>query len=222
MQAFVKEQYAGALLFLLGGSALVALLLAWARGSALRITDPYHFYVSFNQAPGIDVGTPLRLKGVAIGSVSSTTADLMEARAQVQVFQRSSRIPKASEMVFNRAGPLSPSPFIDVVLPELSSSSSSLSVDLVVDVNVDGRSQSMTPSFPLILPFEGERFAAVAEAVAGPEQVEACRAEGVLICALDEIKGKQGGGMDELTALMLRQVKRGADPRVLPPHLRPS
>ena len=119
-------------------------------------------------------------------------------------------------MVFNRAGPLSPSPFIDVVLPE---ASFSLSVDLAIDSQ--GRAESMTPAAPLGFTL-GRRFAAVAEAVAGPDQVDACKAEGVLICANDHIEGRQGGGMDELTALMLRSVKRGADPHVLPPHLRPS
>jgi hypothetical protein len=57
----------------------------------------------------------------------------------------------------------------------------------------------------------------------GPDEVDACRREGVLLCAGDRVVGIQGGGMDELTALMLKSVKRGVeDPLVLPPVWRES
>lgn len=52
-------------------------------------------------------------------------------------------------------------------------------------------------------------------------QVDACRREGVLLCAGDLVVGVQGGGMDELTALMLKSVKRGVDdPTCMPPVMR--
>jgi hypothetical protein len=39
----------GPMLFLLGGTALACLLTTWARGSSLRITNPYFFSVTFSQ-----------------------------------------------------------------------------------------------------------------------------------------------------------------------------
>jgi hypothetical protein len=56
--------------FVLGGLASVALLFGWAKGSPMRRNAPYSFSMSFREASKLDVGTPVRMKGVQIGTVT--------------------------------------------------------------------------------------------------------------------------------------------------------
>jgi hypothetical protein len=44
--------------------------------------------------------------------------------------------------------------------------------------------------------------------------------EGLLVCSGDRIVGVVGGGMDEFSALMLRNMIRGSERHHLPPGLR--
>jgi hypothetical protein len=56
--------------FILGGFASCALLFGWAKGSPMRKNQPYSFSMSFREASKVDVGTPVRMKGVQIGTVT--------------------------------------------------------------------------------------------------------------------------------------------------------
>lgn len=180
---------------------------------------------------------------------------------------RSLRIPRASKLVYNKAGPLSPAPFIEVQLPRgLNEVPTAQVMDVLSGTGSKGVAEGAGavsgagaarggPEAASAMASEAEEVgasaatggavdgaaqqrqdqqnheqrlrkglsiaAAAAMAKAGPEHGDACRAEGLLLCAGDRVQGVQGGGMDELTALMLKNMKRGADdPQCLPPVLR--
>jgi ABC-type transporter Mla subunit MlaD len=46
------------------------LLFGWAKGNPMRRNQPYSFSMSFREASKLDVGTPVRMKGVQIGTVT--------------------------------------------------------------------------------------------------------------------------------------------------------
>eukprot|EP00877_Chromochloris_zofingiensis_P010286 jgi/Chrzof1/5510/Cz16g05270.t1_TGDG2 len=63
------------LFILLGGAAAIGLA-AWAKGTALRKGQPYMATIEFPLACGITVGTPVRIRGVAVGSVHNVKPSL--------------------------------------------------------------------------------------------------------------------------------------------------
>jgi hypothetical protein len=73
-------------LFMVSGAALLALALAWLRGFQLRSRfRNYHTVFEFTQASGICVGTPVRIRGVTVGSVVRVDSSLRSIDAHVQV-----------------------------------------------------------------------------------------------------------------------------------------
>mmetsp|Transcript_45038 Transcript_45038/g.134420 ORF Transcript_45038/g.134420 Transcript_45038/m.134420 type:complete len:452 (-) Transcript_45038:263-1618(-) len=192
-QVLTALTYRTVMLFLIIGAFLSWMLTAWARGSDLKLSDPYSFTVTFPLAPSLDKGVALKLKGVQIGTVRSARSGLSLVEATVEVNTKTTRIPRTSRLVYNKAGPLSPTPCIDVQVPA-----------------TDGDPASAaTP------------VTAANAANANPDDVDACRREGVLLCAGDRVTGHQGGGMDELTGLVIKSMRRGVDDSsVLPPIMR--
>jgi ABC-type transporter Mla subunit MlaD len=68
------------------GAALLALALAWLRGFQLRSRfRKYHTVFEFTQACGICVGTPVRIRGVTVGSVVRVDSSLRSIDAHVEV-----------------------------------------------------------------------------------------------------------------------------------------
>jgi ABC-type transporter Mla subunit MlaD len=73
-------------LFLVSGAALLALALAWLRGFQLRSRfRKYSAVFEFTQACGICVGTPVRIRGVTVGSVVRVDSSLRSIDAYVEV-----------------------------------------------------------------------------------------------------------------------------------------
>lgn len=71
----------GVLLFLAVGAAMCAALVFWATGDAIKRGKTYVATVCFDRAPNCVKNTPVRLKGVQIGSV----ADIRPRLDHVQV-----------------------------------------------------------------------------------------------------------------------------------------
>jgi hypothetical protein len=71
-------------LFMVSGAALLSL--AWLRGFQLRSRfRSYHTVFEFTQASGICAGTPVRIRGVTVGSVVRVDSSLRSIDAHVQV-----------------------------------------------------------------------------------------------------------------------------------------
>lgn len=73
-------------LFLVSGAVLLALSLAWVRGYQLRSKFRKYLAVfEFEQACGICTGTPVRIRGVNVGSVIRVNPSLKSIEAVVEV-----------------------------------------------------------------------------------------------------------------------------------------
>lgn len=74
-------------LFLVSGTILLALSLAWLRGFQLR--SKFRKYLAafeFEQASGICTGTPVRIRGVNVGNVIRVNPSLESIEATVEVW----------------------------------------------------------------------------------------------------------------------------------------
>lgn len=75
-------------LFLVSGTILLALSLAWLRGFQLRSRFRKYLAVfEFDQACGISTGTPVRIRGVNVGNVVGVNPSLRSIEAIVEVRQ---------------------------------------------------------------------------------------------------------------------------------------
>ncbi len=143
-------------------------------------------------------------------------------------------------MVFNKAGALSPVPCIDVRLPKPSAAeeeskqlvhaeqTATSAAARAADGETGGPEAQVAGGGEAVVGSAAAAISAAVSASAGPDDVDACRAEvgnralcterqlklipvcqGALVCRGDTLVGVQGGGMDELTGLMLK-VRRCA------------
>lgn len=73
-------------LFLVSGAVILALSLAWLKGFQLRSQFRKYLAVfEFTQACGISTGTPVRIRGVTVGSVICVNPSLKNIEAVVEV-----------------------------------------------------------------------------------------------------------------------------------------
>lgn len=73
-------------LFLVSGTVLLALSLAWLRGFQLRSKfRKYSAVFEFDQASGICTGTPVRVRGMNVGNVVRVNFSLQSIEAVVEV-----------------------------------------------------------------------------------------------------------------------------------------
>ncbi|KAG2603571.1 hypothetical protein PVAP13_5KG780300 [Panicum virgatum] len=92
-------------LFMVSGAALLALALAWLRGFQLRSRfRKYNTVFEFTQACGICVGTPVRIRGVTVGSVVRVDSSLRSIDALVEVEDDKIIIPRNSVVEVNQSG----------------------------------------------------------------------------------------------------------------------
>ncbi|XBI09907.1 hypothetical protein VPH35_137354 [Triticum aestivum] len=92
-------------LFMVSGAALLALALAWLRGFQLRSRfRKYSAVFEFSQACGICVGTPLRIRGVTVGSVVRVDSSLRSIDAYVEVEDDKIIVPRNSLVEVNQSG----------------------------------------------------------------------------------------------------------------------
>lgn len=92
-------------LFMVSGAALLALVLVWLRGFQLRSRfRKYHAVFEFSQACGICVGTPVRIRGVTVGSVVRVDSSLKSIDATAEVEDDKIIIPRNSLVEVNQTG----------------------------------------------------------------------------------------------------------------------
>lgn len=92
-------------LFLVSGAVLLALSLAWLRGFQLRSKFRKYLAVfEFEQACGICTGTPVRIRGVNVGSVIRVNPSLKSIEAVVEVDDDKIIIPRNSLVEVNQSG----------------------------------------------------------------------------------------------------------------------
>ncbi|KAJ7947479.1 protein TRIGALACTOSYLDIACYLGLYCEROL 2, chloroplastic-like [Quillaja saponaria] len=92
-------------LFLVSGTVLLALSLAWLRGFQIRSKfRKYTAVFEFSQASGISTGTPVRIRGVTVGNVIRVNPSLKSIEAVVEVEDDKTIIPQNSLVEVNQSG----------------------------------------------------------------------------------------------------------------------
>ncbi|XP_059285142.1 protein TRIGALACTOSYLDIACYLGLYCEROL 2, chloroplastic [Lycium ferocissimum] len=92
-------------LFMVSGTVLLALSLAWLRGFQLRSRfRKYSAVLEFEQACGICTGTPVRIRGVNVGNVIKVNPSLRNVEAVVEVEDDKIIIPRNSLVEVNQSG----------------------------------------------------------------------------------------------------------------------
>ncbi|KAK2641891.1 hypothetical protein Ddye_023654 [Dipteronia dyeriana] len=92
-------------LFLVSGTVLLALSLAWLRGFQMRSKFRKYLAVfEFAQACGICTGTPVRIRGVTVGNVIRVNPSLKSIEAVVEVEDDKIIIPQNSLVEVNQSG----------------------------------------------------------------------------------------------------------------------
>lgn len=92
-------------LFLVSGTVLFVLSLAWLRGFQLRSKfRKYLAIFEFDQASGICTGTSVRIRGINVGTVVSVNPSLRRIEAVVEVEDDKVVIPRNSLIEVNQSG----------------------------------------------------------------------------------------------------------------------
>ncbi|KAF1864214.1 hypothetical protein Lal_00048779 [Lupinus albus] len=92
-------------LFLVSGTLLFVLSLAWLRGFQIRSNfRKYTAVFEFSQACGICTGTPVRIRGVTVGNVIRVNPSLRNIEAIVEVEDDKTIIPRNSLIEVNQSG----------------------------------------------------------------------------------------------------------------------
>lgn len=95
-------------LFLAAGVVLLAITVSWIRGVQVRSkTAKYQAVFEFSQACGITVGTPVRIRGVDVGSVVKVTPSLEKIDVTAEVSDAAIVIPRTSLVEVNQSGLIS-------------------------------------------------------------------------------------------------------------------
>lgn len=95
-------------LLVVTGSLLMGARAIWAKGSQLR-SQPrkYEAVIEFPLALGITIGTPIRVRGVDVGTVIRVRPSLEKIDASIQVMDSSVVIPRNALVEVNQSGLLS-------------------------------------------------------------------------------------------------------------------
>jgi len=89
-------------------------LITWARGGKLgRRGRPYQCVIEFPLACGISVGTPVRIRGVPVGSVLSVESSLESVAVLAEIRDAGTVIPRNAVIEANQSG-LIAEPLVDV------------------------------------------------------------------------------------------------------------
>ncbi|KAK7372688.1 hypothetical protein VNO80_06075 [Phaseolus coccineus] len=92
-------------LFLVSGTVLCVLSLAWLRGFEIRSKfSKYTMVIVFAQACGIRKGTPVRIRGATVGNVIGVNPSLKSIEAVVEVDDVKTIIPRNSLIEVNQSG----------------------------------------------------------------------------------------------------------------------
>ncbi|GIL42384.1 hypothetical protein Vafri_366 [Volvox africanus] len=211
----LKRGYLGELLFVVIGSAICGALAYWTIGTPLRRFNPYTFCIMLPQATGVHFGTPLRMKGVPMGSVLSATPMLDRVKVEVEVNEAKTIIPRNSNFELTQSG-LIPVPSIDITTPEDVSAdvlaatvAARIAAERASGSDAAGNGAASVGASSGSSGSAGRAKRSPKVRLAGPKDVAACRLQGVLVCHGDMVDGLQGGSMDELMGHMLKSLRQG-------------
>ncbi|GLI70612.1 hypothetical protein VaNZ11_015542 [Volvox africanus] len=211
----LKRAYLGELLFVVIGSAICGALAYWTIGTPLRRFNPYTFYIMLPQATGVHLGTPLRMKGVPMGSVLSATPMLDRVKVEVEVNEAKTIIPRNSNFELTQSG-LIPVPSIDITTPEDVSAdvlaatvAARIAAERAGAIDAAGNGATPVAVSSGSSGSAGRAKRSPKVRLAGPKDVAACRLQDVLVCHGDVVDGLQGGSMDELMGHMLKSLRQG-------------
>lgn len=102
----IKEGGVG--LFMMSGVVLLGLVVGWVQGVRVRAQSTrYQAIFEFGQACGIAVGTPVRIRGVDVGSVVGVRPSLEKIDAVVEIIDENVVIPRNALIEVNQSGLIS-------------------------------------------------------------------------------------------------------------------
>jgi ABC-type transporter Mla subunit MlaD len=171
-------------------SGFVLVLITWARGGRLgRGGRPYRCVLRFPLACGIGVGTPVRIRGVPVGSVVGVEASLDAVSVLAEIRDAGTVIPRTARIEANQSG-LIAEPLIDITPtapapPSLTGGGSGGG-----EGGEGGGPSTTTPP------------------AASPLDTAACEAEGLIVCHGGVIRGVQGVSLDDLVLIMTRMARK--------------
>lgn len=112
-------------LFMLVGAGITGALIAWVSGLQMNKGRGYECSVQFPEACSITVGTPVRLRGIQVGSVLNVQPHLDRVDVLIQVDDEHTVIPRNSRLYANQSG-LIAEPLVDIMpqdpIPEYTAS----------------------------------------------------------------------------------------------------
>lgn len=95
-------------LFLMSGVVLLAITLVWVKGKQIRAqTRKYSAVFEFQQAQGITVGTPVRIRGVDVGNVVQVRPSLERIDVVVELSDTGIVVPRNALVEVNQSGLIS-------------------------------------------------------------------------------------------------------------------
>ncbi|CAM6011871.1 unnamed protein product [Sphagnum balticum] len=95
-------------LFVMAGGILLAITLVWVKGKQIRArTRKYEAVLEFALAQGITVGTPVRIRGVDVGSVVGVRPSLERIDVVVELLDSGIVIPRNALVEVNQSGLIS-------------------------------------------------------------------------------------------------------------------
>jgi len=97
----VREGSVG--LFALLGLVVLGSVAVWLRGGGFG-KESYRIFVDFEDASGLQVGGPVRFRGVSIGKVTGLLPGSNGVKAVIDIVSKSVRIPRASTVQISRYG----------------------------------------------------------------------------------------------------------------------
>lgn len=173
--------------FLVGGVAVAAGLLNWVRAvSPLRRSSPYQFTVVFSEAHKVGEGTPVRMKGVEIGTVKGVAVRPDAVAVDLEIFSARQVVPLASRIDVNALG-LMADAIIDITPPENF---------LELEAEEQARKRGGAAA-----------GAAGARAPAGPRDAR-CAQEARIVCDGQRVAGHQGANMNFMMRMWLEHNDR--------------
>lgn len=95
-------------LFVLSGMVVLAITLVWVKGKQIRAqTRKYEAVFEFQQAQGITVGTPVRIRGVDVGNVVQVRPSLERIDVVVELSDSGIVVPRNALVEVNQSGLIS-------------------------------------------------------------------------------------------------------------------
>jgi hypothetical protein len=95
-------------LFVASGAVILAITLVWVKGTQIRAqTRKYEAVFEFQQAQGITVGTPVRIRGVDVGNVVQVRPSLERIDVVVELSDTGIVVPRNALVEVNQSGLIS-------------------------------------------------------------------------------------------------------------------